>query len=64
MHSLRNNGVSGTIETKAMFDWSLDPRAQLAVLCFVTALYYWNNDPLFFLFASLAIFSRFFGQEL
>jgi hypothetical protein len=47
-----------------MFDWSLDPRSQLAVLCFVTALYFWNNDMLFFLFATLAIFSRVYRQEM
>jgi hypothetical protein len=47
-----------------MFDWSLDPKQQLAALCFVTALCYWNNDVVFFLFASLAILSRVAGEEL
>ncbi len=41
-----------------MFDWSLDPRSQLAILCLLTAFFFWNNDPVFFLFGSLAAISR------
>ena len=41
-----------------MFDWSLDPRSQLALLCLLTAFVFWNNDPLFFLFALMAAFSQ------
>lgn len=42
-----------------MFDWSLDPRSKLALLCLATAFAFWNNDVLFFLFASLAVCTRF-----
>ncbi|MBV9760153.1 MAG: hypothetical protein JO340_06285 [Acidobacteriaceae bacterium] len=41
-----------------MFDWSLDPRSQLALLCLATAFVFWNNDVLFFLFATLAVVTR------
>jgi hypothetical protein len=41
-----------------MFDWSLDPRSRLAMVCLVTAFFYWNNDLLFFTFAILAVCSR------
>lgn len=41
-----------------MFDWSLDPRSQLALLCLATAFVFWNNDALFFLFATLAVWTR------
>ena len=41
-----------------MFDWSLDPRSQLAPLCLATAFVFWNNDALFFLFATLAVCTR------
>jgi hypothetical protein len=45
-----------------MFDWSLDPRSQLAALCLLTAFCFWNNDPLFFLFATMAVVSRLAGS--
>jgi hypothetical protein len=41
-----------------MFDWSLDPRAQLGLLCLLTAFVFWNNDPLFYLFSLLAVCTR------
>lgn len=41
-----------------MFDWSLDPRSQLALLCLFTAFVFWNNDPLFFLFTLMAVSSQ------
>ncbi len=41
-----------------MFDWSLDPRSQLALLCLLTAFYFWNNDALFFTFAIMAVCTR------
>lgn len=41
-----------------MFDWSLDPRSQLALLCLATAFVFWNNDVLFFLFATMAVCTR------
>ena len=41
-----------------MFDWSLDPRSMLALLCLFTAFVYWNNDLLFFTFAFMAICTR------
>ena len=41
-----------------MFDWSLDPRSQLAFLCLFTAFVFFNNDPLFFLFSTMAVFSK------
>jgi hypothetical protein len=41
-----------------MFDWSLDPRSQLAILCLITALFFWNNDAVFFLFGAMAAVSR------
>lgn len=41
-----------------MFDWSLDPKSQLALLCLATAFVFWNNDLLFFLFAALAVCTR------
>ena len=41
-----------------MFDWSLEPRSQLAMLCLLTAFVFWNNDVLFFAFAILAAFTR------
>ena len=47
-----------------MFDWSLDPRSQLALLCLLTALFFWNNDPLFFLFATLAFCTRALSEGL
>ena len=40
-----------------MFDWSLDPRSQLALLCLAAALAFWNNDLLFFMFALMAVCS-------
>jgi hypothetical protein len=46
-----------------MFDWSLDPRSQLALLCLATAFAFWNNDMLFFLFCLLAFCSRVIGAE-
>jgi hypothetical protein len=46
-----------------MFDWSLDPRSQLALLCLLTAFFFWNNDVLFFLFATLAVCTRVFSQS-
>ena len=42
-----------------MFDWSLDPQSQLALLCLATAFVFWNNDLLFFLFATMAVCTRF-----
>jgi hypothetical protein len=45
-----------------MFDWSLDPRSQLALLCLVTAFFFWDTDILFFLFATLAVCTRVFGE--
>ncbi len=47
-----------------MFDWLLDPKMRLAALCFVTALCYWNNDVVFLLFSTLALFSRFSAEEV
>jgi len=44
-----------------MFDWSIDPRSQLAILCLVTAFVFWNNDLLFFMFCIMAVFSRIWG---
>lgn len=41
-----------------MFDWSIDPKSQLALLCLLTAFLFWNNDMLFFTFSSMAICSR------
>ncbi len=41
-----------------MFDWSLDPRSQLAFLCLLTAFVFWNNDVLFFTFALMALSSQ------
>ena len=41
-----------------MFDWSLDPRSQLALLCLITAFVFWNNDALFFTFCTLAFCTR------
>jgi hypothetical protein len=41
-----------------MFDWSLDPRSTLALLCLLTAFVYWSNDLLFFTFALMAICTR------
>jgi hypothetical protein len=38
-----------------MFDWSLDPRAQLGLLCLFTAFAFWNNDLLFFVFFVMGI---------
>lgn len=46
-----------------MFDWSLDPRSQLALLCLLTAIVFWNNDILFFLFATLALCTRALSQS-
>jgi energy-coupling factor transporter transmembrane protein EcfT len=46
-----------------MFDWSLDPRSKLALLCLVTAFVFWNNDPLFFLFATMALCTRVFSNS-
>lgn len=41
-----------------MFDWSLDPRSQLAFLCLLTAFVFFNNDGLFFMFSTMAVCSR------
>lgn len=41
-----------------MFDWPLDPRSMLALLCLFTAIAYWNNDLLFFTFAVMAVCTR------
>ncbi len=38
-----------------MFDWSLDPRSMLALLCLVTAFAFWDNNTLFFTFATMAV---------
>jgi hypothetical protein len=38
-----------------MFDWSVDPRAQLGILCLLTAITFWNSDLLFLLFFVLGI---------
>ena len=47
-----------------MFDWSLDPRSQLAILCLLTAFVFWNNDALFFLFALLAVCTKVFAKGI
>jgi len=44
-----------------MFDWSIDPRSQLAILCLITAFVFWNNDLLFFMFCVMAVCSRVLG---
>jgi hypothetical protein len=41
-----------------MFDWSLEPRTQLAMLCLLSAFIFWNNDLLFFAFAIMAAVTR------
>lgn len=41
-----------------MFDWSLGPRSQLALLCLATAFTFWNNDLLFFTFVIMAVCTR------
>lgn len=41
-----------------MFDWSLEPRSQLAMLCLLTAFVFWNHDALFFAFATMAAVTR------
>jgi hypothetical protein len=41
-----------------MFDWSLEPKSQLAMLCLATAFAYWNNDMLFLVFALMALCTR------
>lgn len=41
-----------------MFDWSIDPRSQVMMLCLLTAFVFWNNDPLFFLFCIMAVCTR------
>jgi hypothetical protein len=41
-----------------VFDWSLDPKSQLAMLCLLSAFVCWNNNTLFFLFSAMAVFSR------
>ncbi len=46
-----------------MFNWSLDPRSQLALLCLLTAFVFWSNDPLFFLFATLAVCTRVLSES-
>ena len=46
-----------------MFGWSLDPRSQLALLCLLTAFVFWNNDVLFFLFATLAVCTRVLSES-
>ncbi len=46
-----------------MFDWSLDPRSQLALLCLLTAFFFWNNDALFFLFAIMALCTRLLSKS-
>jgi hypothetical protein len=48
--------ILGTIEN--VFDWSLDPKSQLAMLCLLSAFVCWNNNTLFFLFSAMALFSR------
>ncbi len=45
--------------SKSMFDdYSLDPRSNLTLLCLFTAFVFWNNDILFFTFATMAICTR------
>jgi hypothetical protein len=46
-----------------MFDWSIDPRSQLALLCVVTAFVFWNNDLLFFTFCILGLCTRVLGLQ-
>jgi hypothetical protein len=46
-----------------MFDLPLDPRSQIALLCLATAIVFWNNDLLFFLFATMAVCTR-IGSEI
>ena len=46
-----------------MFGWSLDPRSQLALLCLLTSFVFWNNDALFFLFATLAVCTRVLSES-
>ena len=41
-----------------MFDSSLHPRTQLAILCLLSAFVFWNNDGLFFSFATMAAVTR------
>jgi hypothetical protein len=45
-----------------MFDWSLDPRSMLALLCLFTAFAFWNNDLLFFTFLFMAFCTRVGGS--
>jgi hypothetical protein len=54
----RSAGVWHYKDLPLMFDWSLDPKAQLGFLCVLTALVFWNNDPLFYLFSLMAICTR------
>ncbi len=58
MLSRNSETFSATIERFVMFDWLLDPRSTLALLCLATAFVYWSNDVLFFTFALLAVFTR------
>ena len=39
-------------------DYSLDPTSVLALLCLVTAFGFWDNDLLFFMFATMAMLTR------
>jgi hypothetical protein len=41
-----------------MFDWSLDPRSKLALLCLLSAFVFWSNDMLFFTFCTMAFCTR------
>ena len=45
-----------------MFDWSLDPRSVLTLLCLFTAFVFWKDDLLFFTFAFMAVCTRLGGQ--
>ena len=36
----------------------VDPRSQLALMCLMTAFFYWNNDPVFYLFTVMAFWTR------
>jgi hypothetical protein len=41
-----------------MSDGFLDPRSQIALMCLFTAFAFWNNDPLFFVFAAMAALTK------
>ncbi len=45
-------------------DYSLDPQSLLAMLCLFTAFVFWNNDALFYMFASMAVCTRLIGTAL